>query len=538
VTAVDTGGVETALSNRVETALCYAGPTGLSVVFGNGANDLSWSPAEGSVDYYIVERGNDVNAPDSIASVPAGTLVFIDDTSDDCTRDNYNYEILPVYDTGWRGVPSENDGVDPAPAAPEGLTAEWMGSDVALSWNLNCESDFRRYWVYRDTIPIAPPINSEILVGFTPDTTFVDEGLNPDWTYFWRVAASDASSQKSAYSDMVWLGSGGVLTVPSPFATIQEAINAASALDTVLVSPGSYNENLLLKDGVFVMGDGGPDNVTVWSPVGSVVAAADLSDLTLLSGFTVDGQGSATCGLDCWGSYSRIDDCVFRNCVTGASFQYGGTPLVSASVFEANQQGVAVGDSSSPFLSGNVFDGNSFAGLYVGGDAAVEVGRALADANDFVNMGAYHVLNLSTSTLDAEYNYWGDTCPQEAWFYGPVDYTPWTDEAHAETYTECTGAPEWDGERAHAGENFPNPFNPSTAIRYTVPSPGGAVRLTVYDLSGRKVRTLVDEWKGGGDYLAIWRGRDDAGREQSSGVYFYRVEIGDYRVERKMVLLK
>jgi hypothetical protein len=49
---------------------------------------------------------------------------------------------------------------------------------------------------------------------------------------------------------------------------------------------------------------------------------------------------------------------------------------------------------------------------------------------------------------------------------------------------------------------------------------------------------LVDEVKGAGEYLAVWRGRDDRGRELGSGVYFYRTEIGDYRVERKMVLLK
>jgi C1A family cysteine protease len=538
VSAVDTGGIETALSNRAQSELCYGGPSGLAVSFGNGSNELSWSEGQGPIDSYVVRRGNKEAEPDSIGSVPAGTTAFIDDTSDDCPRDNYNYEILPVYDTAWRGVVSENVGVDPAPAAPTGLTAEWDATDVVLSWSPNCESDFGRYWVYRDTVPISPPIDSELLIAFTPDTAYVDHGLNPDWTYFWRVVASDESSKKSAYSNMVWLGSGQVLTVPSPYATIQEAVNAASALDTVLVAAGSYTENVLLKDGIFLMGDDTRDDVIVTSPTGSVVTAAGLGDLTLIEGFTIDGQGSATRGLDCLGSYTRVEDCVFRNCVAGASFQYGGAPLVSGSTFTANQQGVAVADSSAPFLSGNTFDGNGLAGLYVTGDAAVEVGRTLADANDFVNMGAYHVYNLSASEVDADYNYWGDVCPQEAWFGGPVDYTPWTDAEHAEAYTECTGVPEWGAERAYAGENFPNPFNPSTAIRYNVPEPGGSVRLTVYDLRGRKVRTLVDAHRGAGEHLAVWRGRDDGGRELGSGVYFYRMEIGDYRVERKMVLLK
>jgi C1A family cysteine protease len=538
VSAVDTGGLETALSNRVQAEICYAGPTGLTVAFGNGSNETAWSPGDGPIDYYVVMRGNNANAPDSIGWVPSGTTAFIDDTSDDCPRDNYNYEILPVYDTAWRGVVSENAGVDPAPAAPTGLTAEWNGASVTLTWDPSCESDLGRYWVYRDTVPISPPINSELLVGFTPDTVFVDDDLDPDWTYFWRVASSDMSSRKSGYSNMAWLGSGQVLTVPSPYATIQAAINAASALDTVLVAPGTYNENILLKDGIFLTSGGARDQVTVWSSAGSVVTAAGVGDLTLIRGFTIDGQGSATRGLDCLGSYTRIDDCAFRNCVTGARFQYGGAPVVSGSAFTGNQQGVAVGDSSAPFLEGNTFDGNSFAGLYVAGDAAVEVGRTLAEANDFVNMGAYQVFNLSASEVDADYNYWGDVCPHEAWFGGPVDYTPWADGAHGEAYTECTSAPEWAAERAYAGENFPNPFNPTTSIRYVVPEPGGSVRLTVYDLRGRKVRTLVDGEKGPGEHVAIWGGRDDAGRDLASGVYFYRMEIGDYRVERKMVLLK
>ncbi len=128
-----------------------------------------------------------------------------------CPRDNYAYSILPVYDTGWRGVPSFDVSIDPAPSPPSGITAEWVGSDIQLVWDDNCESDFRRYWVYRDTMPISPPIDGDLLVEFTPDTSFLDVGLNPSWTYFYRLVATDASSQKSRYSDTVIMGTGSVL---------------------------------------------------------------------------------------------------------------------------------------------------------------------------------------------------------------------------------------------------------------------------------------------------------------------------------------
>ena len=85
--------------------------------------------------------------------------------------------------------------------------------------------------------------------------------------------------------------------------------------------------------------------------------------------------------------------------------------------------------------------------------------------------------------------------------------------------------------------NFPNPFNPSTAIQYRVPSPGGRVILTVYGLSGRLVRTLVDADKGGGEYVAVWRGLDEQGRQMGSGVYFYKLSTNGEIRTRKMLRL-
>jgi hypothetical protein len=138
----------------------------------------------------------------------------------------------------------------------------------------------------------------------------------------------------------------------------------------------------------------------------------------------------------------------------------------------------------------------------------------------------------------AELNYWGDLCVLPGWFYGTVDYTPWTDAQHQQTYDECTGV---DGglREAYGSPNYPNPFNPKTTIDYVVPDAGGAVRLGVYDLSGRLVRMLVDGEQPAGRHVAVWDGCDDRGRELASGVYFYRLAIGGgYRTERKMVLLK
>jgi hypothetical protein len=87
-------------------------------------------------------------------------------------------------------------------------------------------------------------------------------------------------------------------------------------------------------------------------------------------------------------------------------------------------------------------------------------------------------------------------------------------------------------------ENHPNPFNPSTMIRFALPD-AAAVTLRVYDVQGRLVRTLVDGVsKRAGVHEIEWNGTDDAGRAVSSGVYFYRLTAGTESLTRKAVLLK
>ncbi len=83
----------------------------------------------------------------------------------------------------------------------------------------------------------------------------------------------------------------------------------------------------------------------------------------------------------------------------------------------------------------------------------------------------------------------------------------------------------------------PNPFNPSTRIRYTIPE-AASLLLTVHDVSGRKVATLAQRHHEAGEFVTTWDGRDDAGREVSSGVYFMRMEGAKFTATRKMVLLK
>ena len=86
-------------------------------------------------------------------------------------------------------------------------------------------------------------------------------------------------------------------------------------------------------------------------------------------------------------------------------------------------------------------------------------------------------------------------------------------------------------------QNYPNPFNPSTAIEFTLPRPC-PVTLEVYDIVGRKVRTLVSEAVTAGTKRVIWDGCNADGAGVASGVYFYRIMASDFSETRKMLLLK
>jgi glucose/arabinose dehydrogenase len=87
-------------------------------------------------------------------------------------------------------------------------------------------------------------------------------------------------------------------------------------------------------------------------------------------------------------------------------------------------------------------------------------------------------------------------------------------------------------------QNIPNPFNPRTAIAYTVPAGGANIKLEVLGLDGRLVRILVDGMRPEGRQTAIWNGLDAEGKSAAAGVYLYRLRSGGSEETRKMLLLK
>ncbi|MCX8015100.1 MAG: T9SS type A sorting domain-containing protein, partial [candidate division WOR-3 bacterium] len=83
--------------------------------------------------------------------------------------------------------------------------------------------------------------------------------------------------------------------------------------------------------------------------------------------------------------------------------------------------------------------------------------------------------------------------------------------------------------------NRPNPFSKSTAIQWQIPI-DAKVTLSVYDVSGRIIKTLVNERHNAGYYCTVWDGTDEHNRKVSAGVYFYELKAGNYHARQKMIV--
>ncbi|MCF7803355.1 MAG: S8 family serine peptidase [Candidatus Marinimicrobia bacterium] len=103
--------------------------------------------------------------------------------------------------------------------------------------------------------------------------------------------------------------------------------------------------------------------------------------------------------------------------------------------------------------------------------------------------------------------------------------------------TRTVAGPARRPEQISLGDNYPNPFNPETSISYQLPEKA-RVSLTVFDIRGTTIQTLVEETQSSGSHTVQWDGTSRSGEQVSSGVYFYRLQTGDRRLTKKMVLTR
>lgn len=123
--------------------------------------------------------------------------------------------------------------------------------------------------------------------------------------------------------------------------------------------------------------------------------------------------------------------------------------------------------------------------------------------------------------------------------YAPFNTEPISNIYLSSRITGVAGKPESNSPNTtlSLSPNFPNPFSQFTGISYQLPV-SGRVNLTIYNIAGQLIRTLVNEEKKAGKYQAIWNGQDKNNRKAAQGVYFCKLESGGVKIVNKMILAK
>ncbi len=433
---------------------------------------------------------------------------------------------------------------------------------------------FYDFEVYRD----AALTMRDTLVAAVPQTADSTSSgflsLDPNELYYWRARTFDGG-EYSAWSGVAQFQTreNARVTVPTEFGSIAAAYAAVSYGDTIRLAAGSYEEQVLVIDKhVHIVGDG-PGATTLSMPTGetgNLIEFGNVSGPVTVSGLTLVGGGAArVINLPTNQQSTVTNNYIIDHTATGGRTIdiTGGNALIANNLFSGNNAlAVVFASFGDVRVIDNTFDNNrrgvvsnsavtaynnSFTNLT---DEALIGSFVDNDFNNFFNNGANAssgiTLGNNSLTVDPQY------VDPPALDYRLENTSPLIDVGHPDPrYNDLDGSRsdigafgprvptdigDGDGVRPFSyslSNNYPNPFNPSTTISYSL-AQRGPVTLRVYNSLGQVVSTLVNEIQPAGAYEVEWDGRSASGNRVASGLYFYRLEAGEFVKSRKMVLLK
>jgi parallel beta-helix repeat protein len=296
-----------AKTGSLDDTTAPSAPTGLTAVAVSATQiDLSWTAStdDTAVIGYYIYRGGTV-----IDSTPKTSY-----SDTELTAETYYCYTVTAYDASGNESAFSTQVCDTtcALSAPTGLTAAVMSAtQIDLSWTASTD----------DIVVIGYNIyKNETKIASAPDTSYSDTDLTEDTEYCYTVTAYDASGNESALSTQVCETTYNIITVPGDYAKIQEAIDAASDCDTVLVSDGIYYEIIdFLGKAITVQSENGAGSTTIYgNATGSVVAFSSGETATsILDGFTItNGYAIRGGGIYMYGSSPTVTNCT----ITGNHF--------------------------------------------------------------------------------------------------------------------------------------------------------------------------------------------------------------------------
>lgn len=377
-----------------------------------------------------------------------------------------------------------------------------------------------------------------------------------------------------------------IIRVPGDYPTIQAGINAGSVGDTVQVAAGTYFENIQMAEGVSLFGSGMDNTIIDGGGLNDVIKALNINNF-VIQDFTIqnsrqDGSTPGNVGIFINPTSSSgtrsISRCLVRHNGHGIDIwnDFGGTSTIAHNVITDNLY-----DGFSPYLgtvylTNNTITGNGGNGYYDwSGGGANYISNNIITGN-----GNYGILKHQNTPVYISYNdVWNNALGQyyqgSSGPYVPFDPYPGTGEIsadplfvdpgtgdfHLQAGSPCVdaGDPESpvdpDSTIADMGAfyfdqtvgikdgetlprtyrligNYPNPFNSATTIVFELPA-AAFVTIDAFSITGQKIGTLLSQVMQTGRHQVEFNAS-----ELASGVYFYRLQAGDYSECRRMIYIK
>ena len=507
-----------------------------------GSNvELSFSPSffdngENFNQSYSIFR-YDLIEPDSLGWVSLGSVDALGDLM-------YTYMATTLFDssnhsdglTQFKVVASMNNGIfhsdplfgystdDIAPSSPTNLFVEQSGSALLLSWECTIDEDFHNFNIYRSLEPDFE-ISPENFLGYSAELSFVDSTAELFTNYYYKVNAADYAGNLSSSTDE----SEGYIYI--------NLVPSLGLIDSQFVNEDDSFQYILSAT------DGNEDDIlTFFASTEANEISITISHDTLNISLEEDWFGTADI-------LASVSDGVLADSVTFV--------LTVDAVNDAPSTFnlVSPGDSSNIVITD--LDISNQISLNVNWDASVDVdneqliyGFILYDG-PFTGTTSSILFDtlVSNNMVDISYESFisiletnGGNSIASDWTVFVTDEvdTAWASEIR---FLTIDASPVLSIEGNYLPiefalyQNYPNPFNPSTKIKYDLPE-DSFVQISIYDITGRKIKNLLNDKQFAGHRQIRWDATNDRGEGVSAGMYIYTIDTGHFRSTKKMVLLK
>jgi PKD repeat protein len=399
-----------------------------------------------------------------------------------------------------------------APLTPAGFASAYRNESAQLTWSKNIDADLGGYNLYRGTTTS----DLSLIASNVPDTSYKDQGLVNNVTYFYQISAVDQRLNESPLSEMI---------CSKPLSYKVGDFNGDDEIDVVDVVA---LVNYLFRDAE------GHEPLEAGNVNGDDIA--NVSDVVYLVNYLFrDGVDPSNCTIpeELLARHENKAKAFVGLCLPGDENTNEIEVLLEAEI-EEEVAGIELDlnfDLSQLDLKEiSTTSRTDGLGLYYNvKQDKVKIGMVDIYGNQIVMPGEGSLLKLKfqmkgkgaeISSVRIENAILVNISAQEL-------------DVHIRPNKLIRTIPQ----TFSLAQNYPNPFNARTVIRYSLPQ-DSKVEITIYNILGRKVKTLVNEHQQAGYKTVIWDGTNQKDRTVASGVYFYKIKAGDFTSSKKMLLLK